>query len=390
MKRVGIITSNTSFANNYGAVLQCYALCGQLRKWGFDPFVINYAYQNQGAKVTTTSHTDRSIKAKLKYVLSNDVPVFQKIQYRLMRRKRNEMNERFLQFCRANIVFHSDTPHGFQELKKAPPLYEYYITGSDQVWNPVIHSNKNDEGCFLQFTPSTAKRISYAPSFGISDYPKELEVSLKQYLSTFDAVSVREHEGQRIIKDACGIDVPIVLDPTLMADPDIYAGISEGDIKGLPPKYILCYRFGKMSYATNIIKRVAKQLKLPIVELPLSIESYGKGSKLCYDIDPSRFIGAIKGAELVLTDSFHCTVFSILAHKPFYTFLRQADGEKNNMNGRMEGLLRVLHLEKRLVTPKTQELFALELDMEEQFVLADQILNELRVESQNYLRNALS
>ena len=75
---------------------------------------------------------------------------------------------------------------------------------------------------------------------------------------------------------------------------------------------------------------------------------------------------------------------------PFYTFLRQADGEKNNMNGRMEGLLEMLHLEKRLITPKSAEIFHLELDMEEEFSMAETKLYEMRAESQNYLKNALT
>lgn len=389
MKKVGIVTSNTSFANNYGAVLQCYALCGQLRKWGLDPYVINYAYKNQGVEITTTTKTNRSVLSRIKYILSQDVSVSQKVQYRLMREKREKMRRQFLDFCNMHIPFHSEIPSDFSELEKNPPDYEYFITGSDQVWNPVIHGNGNDKGCFLQFSPPTAKRIAYAPSFGIKDYPEELEASLNQYLSSFHSVSVREYEGQRIIKDACGIEVPVVLDPTLMADPDIYSEISDCPVE-LPEKYILCYRFGRMPYATKIIKQASKVLKLPVVELPLSIESYGKGSRLCFDIDPSRFISAIKGAELVLTDSFHCTVFSILSHVPFYTFLRQADGAKNNMNGRMEGLLQMLHLEKRLITPKLTELFSFDLNMEEEFAVAETILHEMRAESQNYLKKALA
>lgn len=388
MKKVGIVTSNTSFANNYGAVLQCYALCGQLRKWGLDPYVINYAYKNQGVEITTTTKTKRSVLSRMKYILSQDVSVSQKVQYRIMRDKREKMRRQFLDFCNTHISFHSETPSDFSELEKNPPDYEYFITGSDQVWNPVIHGNRNDKGCFLQFAPPAAKRIAYAPSFGIKDYPKALEASLDRYLSSFHSISVREYEGQRIIRNACGIEAPVVLDPTLMADPDIYSEISDCPVE-LPNKYILCYRFGRMPYATKIIKQTSKALKLPVVELPLSIESYGKGSRLCFDIDPSRFIGAIKGAELVLTDSFHCTVFSILSHVPFYTFLRQADGAKNNMNGRMEGLLRMFHLEKRLIVPDTPEISSFDLDIAGQFSEADAILSELRAKSQNYLKKAL-
>ena len=211
--------------------------------------------------------------------------------------------------------------------------------------------------------------------------------TLKEYISTFDFISVRESEGQQIIFEKCGIDVPVVLDPTLMADPDVYEPISECNAK-LPPKYILCYRFGKLAYSEKVIRDISKKMGLPVVELPLSIESYGKGSKLCYEIDPSQFIGAIKGAELVLTDSFHCTVFSIITHKPFYTFLRQGKDEKNNMNGRMENLLANLALEERLITPETINLIDLNKTID--YDLVEAKLKKLRRQSQQFLKEALS
>lgn len=164
MKKVGIVTSNTSFANNYGAVLQCYALCGQLRKWGLDPYVINYAYKNQGVEITTTTKTKRSVLSRMKYILSQDVSVSQKVQYRLMRDKREKMRRQFLDFCNTHISFHSETPSDFSELEKNPPDYEYFITGSDQVWNPVIHGNRNDKGCFPeQRQTETADHRGHAP-----------------------------------------------------------------------------------------------------------------------------------------------------------------------------------------------------------------------------------
>lgn len=138
MKKVGIVTSNASFANNYGAVLQCYALCGQLRKWGFDPYVINYSYLTQGVEATTTSLVDRSLFSKIKYLFSHDVSWTQKVQYRMKRSDRQNMRDAFLQFCRTNLSFHSNEPAGYADLKRNPPGYDYYITGSDQVWNMLM------------------------------------------------------------------------------------------------------------------------------------------------------------------------------------------------------------------------------------------------------------
>ena len=388
MKKVGIVTSNTSFANNYGAVLQCYALCEQLKLWGFEPKVINYLYLNNNEKVVMGSNAAPSVLGRIKYMLSSDVNIVQKIQYRLNRNKRKKMNNSFIEFYKNNLDFHAKNPATYHDLVKNPLDYEYFITGSDQVWNPVIHNNENDKGCFLQFAPENSKRIAYAPSFGIRDFPESLNDSLNDYLKTFDAVSVREVEGQEIVEKATGEAPQIVLDPTLMADPKVYEPISDMDLK-LPEHYILCYCFGKMPYSSKIIKNISKKLKLPVVELPLSIESYAKGSRLCYDVDPSRFIGAIKGADLVLTDSFHCTVFSILNKKPFYTFLRQSATEKNNMNGRMIGLLNKLALGDRLITPDSNFYFDKDKALNTSFECSEEILRKERKTSQEYLKKAL-
>lgn len=385
--KIGVVTSNTAFANNYGAVLQAYALCKQLERWGYQVDIINYKYANNGAMVETASVVDRSIGARIKYIFSSEASLYKKIIYRVNRKNRDRMEQGFIEFYHKYIHFNSEEPWDYDRLMKETLDYKYYITGSDQVWNPIIHGGKNDPACFLQFAPKSAKRIAYAPSFGINIFPDELVPTLKEYISTFDFISVRESEGQQIIFEKCGIDVPVVLDPTLMADPDVYEPISECNAK-LPPKYILCYRFGKLAYSEKVIRDISKKMGLPVVELPLSIESYGKGSKLCYEIDPSQFIGAIKGAELVLTDSFHCTVFSIITHKPFYTFLRQGKDEKNNMNGRMENLLANLALEERLITPETINLIDLNKTID--YDLVEAKLKKLRRQSQQFLKEALS
>ena len=389
MKKVGIITSNTSFANNYGAVLQCYALCQQLKLWGFEPEVINYSYKSNDVQISTSkSGTSRSFISRLKYLFDSNVSIVQKIQYRINRKNRAKMISGFVDFYTDHIPFNSKNAQTYEELMANPPRCDYFIAGSDQVWNPLIHNNENDKGYFLQFAPTESKRIAYAPSFGIKFYPEELKGTLSAYLSDFDAISVREREGADIVMNATGTTPPVVLDPTLMADPSVYNEVSGCDFN-LPEHYILCYRFGKMSYSAKIIKKISKELGLPVLELPLSIESYGKGTRLRYDIDPSRFIGIIKNADLVLTDSFHCTVFSILNKRPFYTFLRQSNTSANNMNGRMEGLLTSLGLSDRLIYPDADFQFDKNRAMDVSYDGCCAVLEEERRRSQEFLKRAL-
>ena len=386
--KIGIVTSHTSFKNNYGAVLQCYALCEQLKLWNIEPHVINYTYQNSAMTVGMATRESHSIFNRLKYIFSGDVGFIQKIQYRLNRKNRMAMEKLFVDFYKTYIPMTSAEGKSFEEISENGFGYDGYITGSDQVWNPIIHNNQNDPCCFLQFAEDGAKRIAYAPSFGIAELPENCKENLKKYVDTFDAVSVREVSGQKILFDAMGKEYPIVLDPTMMADEKIYQSISSNKPKNLPEHYILCYRFGKVKYFEDILKKVSRKLGLPVVELPLSIESYGKRSRKTYSVGPAEFIGTIKGADLVMTDSFHCSVFSILNHKPFYTFYRQANHDKNSMNGRMADLLDKLNLQDRLIA-NAEDYKKIDFSLAINYDGVDEKLSQNRQTSQEYLKKAL-
>lgn len=382
--KVGIITSNASFLDNYGAVLQAYAMTAQLRKWNVEPQIINYQY-NTGEQVVSAEYTvDRSVKARLKYILSGNVSLWQKVLYRCARGKRNLQTELFRQFVQDNIPIDLRKSVTYEELKKQNLRFEALICGSDQVWNPLIHANRNDPGFFLQFGNEKCRRIAYAPSFGVSVLPETAKSNLKEYTDSFDALSVREQSGAVLMKEICERDVPVMLDPTMMADRSIWDTFDRIP-EGVPKQYILVYRFGRMEYMEKQIQNVAAELKLPILEIPVSIESYGKGSKILFGVGPEEFVTLIRNAEIVLTDSFHATVFSILNHTQFYTFLRQGKNEKNNMNSRMENLLEMLNLQERLIYPDSEIVSLSKVKYEN----ADVLLEQRRNESQKFLKDAL-
>ena len=382
--KVGIVTSNASFLDNYGAVLQAYAMTAQLKNWGAEPEIINYQYSTGEQIVATEFAVDRSIKAKLKYIVSGDVSLWQKILYRCARDKRNKQTELFRQFVKENIPIDLQNAVTYDDLKKQDPGYDCLLCGSDQVWNPLIHANRNDPAYFLQFGHEKDKRIAYAPSFGISALPDGAKATLKEYTDQFDVLSVREQSGAAIMKDVCGRDVPVMLDPTMMADTSVWKKFNKkpGDV---PEQYILVYRFGRMAYMEKQIHHVAEELKLPVFEIPVSIESYGKRSKLLFDVGPEEFVTLIHNAKIVLTDSFHASVFSILNHTQFYTFLRQGKNEKNNMNSRMENLLEMVELQERLIYPDSDIVSMSKAD----FKNVDLILAKKREESQKFLQSAL-
>ena len=382
--KIGIVTSNASFLDNYGAVLQAYALSKQLTNWGHDTEIINYRYSTGQQIVEADSKIDRSLYARIQYVISGNVSLHQKVLYRASRKKREKQTEMFRNFVRDRLPINLEKSVTYNDLCRDRLNYDCLICGSDQVWNPLIHANRNDPGFFLRFGNEDCKRIAYAPSFGVSVLPNEAKADLRTLTDSFNALSVREKSGSEIMREVCGREVPVVLDPTMMADTSIWDTIDKMP-PDIPKDYLLVYRFGKMEYMEEQIQHIARELNLPVLEIPVSIESYGKGTKLLFGVGPEEFITLIRNARVVLTDSFHATVFSVLNHTQFYTFLRQGRNEKNNMNSRMENLLEMLNLQERLIYPDSEIVSLSKVKYEN----ADVVLEQRRIESQKFLKDAL-
>ena len=350
---------------------------------GYEPLVINYGYKT--AAVAIKSPVEKILE-RIRYLFSSNSTLLQKIQYNLNKKNRVQAVRIFTDFYRSNLPMNSTNKATFDDLLKSPPECDCYITGSDQVWNPNIHNNMHEPCCFLHFAESNAKKIAYAPSFGVRDLPEDLGSLLADELKDFDAISVREKSGAQIIKKYAAIDAEVVLDPTLMADNDIWDSIAKLS-DNVPDEYIFVYRFGNMKVTDKAVDYYRKKLKLPVIEMPVSIHSYGHRTKVRHDIGPAEFLGLIKNAKLVLTDSFHASVFSILFKTPFFSFLRQKAGEASNMNGRILELLDTFALNDRLITNSNVASRSTADDIN--FTRTYEILKEKRADSQKFLECAL-
>ncbi len=377
-KKIGILTSTQSFSDNYGAVLQAYALSTCLRDMGYEPNIIRYKvegeYVNHGAPIgerlkSTLFNPNMSFHAKKNLVMNK---VF-----------RRSVAGVFGGFTRKYLQFYNEEYLTNTQLKDNPPPLDAFITGSDQVWNPIIHGNKNDPGYFLDFVPQGVKRIAYAPSMGVDKIPENCKGDLKQYLDKFDHLSIREKSGAEIIKACCSIDVPVMLDPTMLLTAEQWDKVAVKP-QNLPEKYIFCYKFGKSATMDKTIRQISEAYKLPIVTAPSSPEVRFKAD---YNIGPAEFLGAIKNATLVCADSFHATVFSVIYNTPFLIFPRHPETGEINMNSRMENILETLSLSQRYIHENGEickdQLFDCS------FENAEKVLVEKRTESKNYLKNAL-
>ena len=375
---IGIITSTQSFGNNYGAILQAYALSTILKESGYHPYIIKYKREEEFLQ--GTAPVLERLKATLlnpnTSIRSKRVLLYNYITKRSPRKQ-------FLEFEKKYLSFFKDEYVEFETLKKNPPPYDTFIVGSDQVWNPVIHGNRNDPGYFLDFVPDGQKRIAYAPSIGVDAIPDSCKDTLGPFLVKFDALSVRERTGQKIIKDACGIDVRVTLDPTLLLKADEWEKVSEA-CNSLPERYILCYKFGNSKQMDYAIRKLSKMYRMPVVAVPASTETK---FHINYGIGPGEFLAAVRNAAIVFSDSFHATVFSIIFKRPFYTFPREGMETTSKMNGRMQDLLQMVCLEDRYITS------AQEVDEKDPFAISFQnsedMLQRKRTEDLSFLLNAI-
>ncbi len=383
--KIGILTTswnkNGTYGYNYGAILQGYALVKQLRKLGYEAYDINYISENVYLPMQYSFF--KRTWMRLHFLFDKDA--VRKKWAEIKNHKNNDvLVQKFVDFIKRNKLVYDDGKfYDINELHEMSSSFYAFITGSDLVWNPYLHKGKNDEGYFLDFVVDGVKRIAYAPSFGITELPDSSKDNLGELLSKFDALSVREESGAKIVKEIAGMDIPVVLDPTMLLEAMDYDEIAIVP-ENLPEKYIAVYRFGDIDHTIEKIEEIGKKLGLPLVYIPANIED---AAKTRYDLGPSEFVGVIKNAELVISDSFHCTVFAILNKKPFITFYRNMPQPGKDINSRMINLLNMVSLSDRMVKPGCEvdynELFNIN------FAEAEETLAKLRKKSLDYLKDAL-
>lgn len=385
MNKIGIITSSCgksgTYGCNYGAALQGYALVRQLRDLGYEAYDVNYLsdYEYRPQQYSLFKRTIKRMK-----LLFKPGQVKGKLD---QIRNRDNLRINFLSFDKFvkenNLTYNDGAFYTLNNLQQASHGFYAFITGSDVVWNPYLHGGINDPGYFLDFAVDGVKRISYAASFGVTALPGESTRTLKSYLEKFDAISVREKSGADLIKKETGMNVQVVLDPTLLLEPQKYDDLVK-EPENLPDKYIAVYKFGDIPHTEEKIRELSKKLNLPVVYIPS-----GKTTEynIRYDVGPGEFIHIVRNAELVISDSFHCTVFCLINHTPFLTFFRTVPKQGKDLNSRMTDLLTMVGLPDRIIKPGDsidyESLFTVD------FAAADRKIEEMRKESLTYLKNAL-
>lgn len=292
--------------NNYGAVLQAYALQSYLCKNNHcDVEVINF---------TTDAHlkADRILKwGKGSFFRNLVLFIFTLLHYPALQKRRIRTHAfKYNYFCL------SQRYESIEKILNNPPQKDIHISGSDQVFNP---SSVYMPVYYLSFTKGRAKKIAYAPSFGISKFSLQQKNTIRNAISDFDALSCRESSGAELLKELTGKEIPIVLDPTLILSSDDWKKVSVKP--SINSKYILIYDLNGGYNLIKIAKRIQQATKYNIVCITGNVAKFYNGCKQIFSAGPGEFVGWFENAEYVVTDSFHGTMFSLIFGKPFNTYI---------------------------------------------------------------------
>lgn len=348
-KKVAIITI---ISRNYGNRLQNYAL---------QKVVENIGFQVETVPMNIRNNQIYTLKLAIKYLLKPLFPQFNSICW--------DMFDLKIHWAKVTT-----------DDKRISDKYDYFIAGSDQIWNPLFDFNTKRE---ILFFAKPDQRMAYAASFGINVLPEKCKKDYSDEISKFRFISVREFAGAKIIYDLIQRQVPVVLDPTMLLSADEWINLSRKHKRiKLPKKYVVKYFLGTINeHYDNFINYYADSNNYTVIDiLQPPVNMVGK-------IGPKEFINIIANSYGVFTDSFHGTVFSILFHKPFFVFDRPYEEGYGKMNSRLDTLLSMFDFETRRIS-KARELETT--DFECNFDNADRILALKKQESITYLRDALN
>lgn len=333
--KIGILTFWWT-NDNYGQILQCFALQKFLNDLGHDAFLIKYNYTDD---VLANSFIRKCIGAL------NPIKVIkfliEKKNNKIIEKEVKENNRHFEDFKNTYIKQTKTIYTKYKELLQNPPEADMYIVGSDQVWNYSSYSLKRFQNplhaYFLDFGKPETKRISYAASWGKTSITEEYKKEIRPLLQKFDYVSVREESGIPICNE-CGKDnIDYVCDPTFLLDKEKYRSLySENNIRKPERPFILLYILAnKYTFNLDSVYDFAEKKKLEVIYIT------GNGvvdkRKKNYATLP-EWLWLVDNADYVISNSFHCAVFSIIFHKKFGII--PLSGIQKEMNSRFDSLFK--------------------------------------------------
>lgn len=298
-----VLTLTTQFANNYGALLQCYALCTYINSLDESECeVIDYlpSIYGQSWGIIRKPSTLKDF-AKIVYSLL-------KVRFVIDKYAKDRMVRNFIK----NYIPLTKVSYDRWSILSDPPQADAYVCGSDQIWNETIF--KQDYTYYLDFV-KIGKRIAYAASIA-DPWPPEFENEIAPFLNKFDAISLREKgnipQAQANVQD---IDIKWVADPVFLLGKEGWDEVvKEPSLEG---PYIFCYFLNVDPFAVDVVNKLRMITGYKVVNLALDALDKFHSDIVFRRADPLDFVGYIKKASYICTNSFHCSAFSTIYEKSF-------------------------------------------------------------------------
>lgn len=324
--KIGILTMY--YGNiSHGGLLQAYSLQKVLEEYGYDSQVISYDYNFQ--------------KRPWFRVMAHNL---KKIPYYLLCvRYGDKTDKKYKEY--ANMISHSKY-YIKNTISQIGEEYDVIIVGSDQVWN----DDYCDEVFYLPFVKDIRKKVAYAASVGKDNLSEQQIRDIVEKISSFSAVSVRESNLHEVLQNNTEKSVAYVCDPTLLHDQSFWS--KHASEKIINKRYVLLYTLSSNEQIIKSATEFAKKHDLSVVTVPnvncnMKKKDAVSGNIQAWSIGPQEFLRLIMDSEYVITDSFHCTVFSLIFNKEIYCFDRENSGAP--MNSRLKSLLGYCGIDNRFV-----------------------------------------
>lgn len=338
IKKIGIVTFNDAY--NYGAFLQEYALQTFLEKYFSLVEVVNYTnlFFSQQYLYTNNIFKKKGLSNKLKIIYNF---LFRhKVFLDRLTQKKN-----FLMAIKNEIKL--SPSFTYEKKEQFNNRYDYFIAGSDQVWNVLI--THHDKFYFLDFVKDSKKKRTYAVSLGRSSFDKEIENEIIGNINGFNNILIREDSGKKLLEKH-GINSEVVLDPTFLLTREQWEAFAKKSDIELPKKYIVIYIVAEQTRLLEYALQYADDNECEIIIMSdknRNISYKGRTIKAAITCGPYDFVKYIAYADMVFTTSFHGMVLSINLNTPFYYELCRA---KCNNNARLESISKQLQLSVREIT----------------------------------------
>lgn len=363
--KVDIITLHR--ITNFGSMLQAYATQKAIEKLGHQVEVIDFVPDG--------------ITFKRGCWPKNNVPVWKKFIKLLPLFVVNVIEYHYMNSFIRKYIHTTKKRYGcYQNLIDSVPEADAYVSGSDQVWNTQNNNPKDDlKAYYLGFAPEGKKRVAYAGSFGKNQFTKDESTIIREYLAKYNSISVREDDGLNILEHH-GVTTGVhVMDPTLLLNADEWRAFANK--KSPKAGYIFVYNLNRNPLLKVIAITIAKERNLRVINFADTFD-FIKGAENRMFNSALDFINHIANADLVLTDSFHGTAFSINFSKQFIVT------KAPRYNSRLESILRQTDLiDTRMVDTLEEGLKAGKTLID--YTKVNKVMGMARKQSYEYLRQAL-